>query len=237
MKIHNPFKSFNLTDFIIYLVSLAAVIFSGFISGETDFITFTGPVIGVTALIFIAKGNVIGQILTVVFSFFYAISSYRLKYYGEMITYLCMSMPIAALSVYTWLKNPYKDDSGNSGEVETYKMTCKQTIAMFIYVGTVTFAFYFILKYLDTSNLIVSTVSVTTSFLASYLMYKRSKFYALAYAANDLVLIILWVSASLKDIVNLPLVLCFAMFFINDVYGFFNWCKMEKRQMKSNEYL
>jgi nicotinamide riboside transporter PnuC len=61
-------------------------------------------------------------------------------------------------------------------------------------------------------------------------MYLRSSAYALSYAANDIVLIILWIMASIDNISYLPMIVCFVMFFINDMYGFFNWRKMKKRQ-------
>ncbi|MDD4415074.1 MAG: nicotinamide mononucleotide transporter, partial [Oscillospiraceae bacterium] len=70
----------------------------------------------------------------------------------------------------------------------------------------------------------------TTSFLAVYLTFRRSPHYALAYAANDIVLIVLWVLASMSDITYLSVVICFAMFLVNDIYGFINWSKMHKRQ-------
>ena len=94
----------------------------------------------------------------------------------------------------------------------------------------VTIVFYFILKAFGTNSLMLSTVSVTTSFFAAYLTFRRSQFYALAYAANDLVLIFLWIIATLANSVYLPVAICFAMFFVNDIYGFINWNKISKRQ-------
>ena len=58
----------------------------------------------------------------------------------------------------------------------------------------------------------------------------RSPYYALAYAINDLVLIVLWTLASLADISYVPMVACFVMFFANDIYGFINWQKMKRKQ-------
>ena len=93
-----------------------------------------------------------------------------------------------------------------------------------------TVIFYIILRALGNAALAVSTLSVTTSFLASYLTAKRSPWYALAYAMNDLVLIVLWVISSLTDISGTAMVACFVMFFVNDIYGFINWRRMEKQQ-------
>ena len=81
-------------------------------------------------------------------------------------------------------------------------------------------------------NIIPSTISVTTSFLAVYLTFRRSPYFALAYAANDIVLIILWILASLYDIRYVSVVVCFIAFFANDIYGFVSWRKMKTRQQE-----
>ena len=51
-------------------------------------------------------------------------------------------------------------------------------------------------------------------------------------AANDVVLIILWILAAKENTGYLCVVICFVMFLINDLYGFLNWRRMEKRQLK-----
>ena len=103
---------------------------------------------------------------------------------------------------------------------------------MFILTAVVTSIFYFILKFFHTANLIPSTISVTTSFLAVYLTFRRSRYFTLAYAANDIVLIFLWILATLSDIKYMSVTICFAMFFVNDIYGYINWTKMQKRQIQ-----
>lgn len=192
-------------------------------------LNLTASLIGVTALIFVAKGYVIGQVLTVVFAVFYGIISFEQRYYGEMITYLCMTAPIALLSVISWLRHPYADSS----EVEVGILTFRQKLFITAASVLTTVAFYFILGAMGTANLFFSTISVTTSFLASSLTYFRSPCYALGYAANDVVLIILWVLAAAEDLSCLVMAVCFVMFLVNDLYGYFNWRKMKKRQMST----
>lgn len=226
MKIINCFKDLSKFEWILWISSLICVTACFMLSPEKDYLTLAACLIGVTALIFVAKGYVLGQILTVVFAVFYGIISFYFDYYGEMITYLLMTSPIAILSVISWIHHPYED----SNEVEIYYMTKKQTIIMFILTVLVTFAFYFILGALNTANLLFSTISVATSFLASYLTLMRNPFYAVAYGANDIVLIILWILASIENISYLPMVACFVVFFVNDAYGFINWQRMKKRQ-------
>ncbi len=178
-------------------------------------------------LIFLAKGHPAGQILTIVFSLLYAVISYRFQYYGEMITYLGMTAPTAALAAIEWLRHPY--EKGKS-EVRVAPLTSRKIIGLLVLSVVVTTGVYFILKALHTANMPLSTVSVTTSFLASALTVLRSPYYALAYGANDIVLIGLWISASMSDISYLPMVLCFGVFLLNDLYGFMNWNRMQQRQ-------
>ncbi len=227
MKIRNPFRNLTKFETALWLTSVFVTVGSFILSGGNDILTAIASLIGVTALIFIAKGYVVGQVLTVVFAVFYGIISFYLRYYGEMITYLCMTAPIAAFTVVEWLRHPYK----GTKEVQVSRLSTRQITIMIIGSVLTTAAFYFILRALGNASLIASTLSVTTSFLASYLTFCRSPYYALAYAANDIVLIVLWVIAATGDISYLPMVFCFVMFFANDMYGFFNWRRMQARQV------
>lgn len=226
MRFKNPFNDLTKFELGLWIASLIVVTGSFLVSKGGDYMTLIASLVGVTALIFVAKGYVFGQVLTVVFALFYGIISFYFGYYGEMLTYMCMTAPIAIMAVVSWIKHPYKD----SKEVEVRIVHRKEVFVMCMLAVCVTVIFYFILKFFNTANLIFSTLSVTTSFLACFLTYMRNPFYAVAYAANDIVLIILWVLASVEDISYLPMVLCFVMFFANDVYGFVNWKRMEKRQ-------
>lgn len=210
----------NLWLFSIVSVTLSFIVFSN------DYLTLVASLIGVTALIFVSKGYVIGQVLTVIFALFYGVISYYFGYYGEMITYLGMTSPMAILAVISWMNHPYKD----SKEVAVQSLTFKQLVFLFIVSFIVTFIFYFILKGLKTTHLFISTVSITTSFLASAFTFLRSPYYALAYSCNDIVLIGMWILASIEDNSYIPMIVCFTMFLLNDSYGFYNWQKMEKRQ-------
>ena len=125
---------FTKTELILWCTS-AAVVFAAFhIFDRTNYMTLIASLIGVTSLIFNAKGNPFGQLLMVLFSILYGII--------------------------------------------------------------------------------------------------RSPYFALAYAANDMVLILLWALASVEHITYLSALICFAMFLINDLYGFISWRRMEMRQTK-----
>ena len=229
-KFLNPFADLTLFERGLWCTSVAVIILSAVLMGGADLFSVIASLIGVTALIFVAKGYVIGQILTVVFAVFYGVISFGQQYYGEMITYLGMSSPMAIAAAIAWLKNPFRDTK----EVAVRPMTKKTVGWLTVSTVLVTAAFYFILGAMGNASLAVSTLSVTTSFLASALTYFRSPYYALAYAANDVVLIVLWIIAAVGDLSYLSMVLCFVMFLANDLYGFFNWRRMEKMQKMSD---
>ena len=192
--------------------------------------TLFASLVGVTSLIFNAKGNPVGQALMIVFSLLYGIISFTFAYYGEMITYLGMTMPMAIFALVSWLRNPYNN---NRAEVKVNTVGKREALLMWILTAAVTVLFYFVLGHFETANIVPSTLSVTTSFLAAYLTFRRSPYFALAYAANDIVLIVLWVMASMCDIRYIPVVVCFAAFFANDIYGYLSWRRMKVRQNKT----
>ncbi len=223
-KLKGYFSKFEIG---LWITSVALITISFLVFDRGSYLTLIASILGVTAILLNAKGNPIGQGLMVIFSIIYGIISYGFEYYGEMITYVGMSMPMAIIALVAWLKNPF---NGNHAQVKVNRISKKETIFMIILSALVTILFFFILKYFNTANLIPSTVSVTTSFLAVYLTFRRSPYFSLLYAANDIVLIILWILASISDISYLSVVVCFAMFLANDLYAFISWRKMEIRQ-------
>ena len=223
----NKKSYFSKGELALWLSSVLLIIVSFFAFDRVNYLTLIASLIGATSLIFNAKGNPFGQILMIVFSVFYGVISYTFAYYGEMITYLGMTAPMAAFALVSWLKNPY---NGNRSEVKVNRIGRTEIGFMLLLTAVVTAIFFFILDGLNTANIFFSTLSVTTSFIAVYLTFRRSPFFALAYAANDIVLIVMWVMAMAEDISYISVVMCFAMFLVNDIYGFISWLKMEKRQ-------
>lgn len=218
---------FSKTEIGLWLGSVCVIAASFIIFDREGYMTLCASLIGVTSLIFNAKGNPFGQVLMIVFSILYGIISFTFRYYGEMITYLGMTAPMAVFALVSWLRNPYK---GNRAQVKVNVIKKKEVALMLVLSGVVTVIFYYILLYFNTANIVPSTLSVTTSFIAAYLTFRRSPYFALAYAANDIVLIALWILASVTDISYISVVICFMMFLINDLYGFVSWRKMEKKQ-------
>lgn len=218
---------FTIFERILWITSVLTIFIVFYMFQNNEHLYLIASLIGVTALIFLAKGNPIGQFLIIVFSVFYGFISFSYQYYGEMITYLGMTAPIALVALISWLKHPF---SGQLKEVEINTLSRRSHLKIILSGLLVTLCFYFILNLLSTPNIILSSLSVFTSYVASLLTLKRSKFYALAYAINDLVLISLWLLASIHQITYISLVICFLAFFVNDLYGFVSWTKLHNKQ-------
>ena len=214
-------------EWSIWLGSIIIVLISNLATKDFDLLTLVAALTGVTSLIFAAKGNVWGQVLMILFSILYGIISFRFRYWGEMMTYLGMTLPMAVWSTITWIENPSEN---NGNEVQIQSLSKKHIVALCISGIIVTAVFYYILKSFNTPNIIFSTISIITSFIAASLTMLRSSYYAVWYAVNDVVLIILWVLASLKDPAYIPVVVNFSIFFMNDMYGFMSWKQRELEQ-------
>ncbi len=218
---------FSRGEIALWLGSLVLIVGSFCLLDRENYLTLAASVIGVTSLIFNAKGNPVGQVLMIVFSLLYGIISLSFHYYGEMLTYLGMTLPMAVLALVSWLRHPFE---GRRAEVEVNRLSRREHALMWLLSAAVTVIFFFVLRALGTANIIPSTISVTTSFVAVYFTFRRSPYYALGYAANDVVLIVLWVMAALEEPRYVSVVVCFAAFLVNDMYGFVSWRRMERRQ-------
>ena len=233
-KMELPLKDFSKNEWGLWMGSLFIVAISNMLSPEFNLLIMIAALIGATSLLFAAKGNGWAQILIVIFSILYGIISFQFKYWGEMITYLGMTMPMGIWSAFVWFCNPSEE---KSNEVKIGFMNLKKWLMVIGSAIIVTIAFYYILRYFHTPNILFSTLSITTSFIAASLTILRSSYYAFFYAMNDLVLIVLWILATMENAMYFPVVINFVIFFINDLYGFVSWKCREKSIEFKNSYL
>ena len=123
----NPLKYFSKFEIALWSSSVALILVSFFAFDGENYLSLSASLIGVASLIFNAKGNPFGQVLMIIFSLLYGIISYTFSYYGEMITYLGMTMPMAVFALISWLRNPYK---GNKSEVKVNSVGRRENVFM-----------------------------------------------------------------------------------------------------------
>ena len=223
-------RYFSLFEWGLIIFSYTAALLTFFLFDGKDYFNLGATLVGIAALVFSAKGNPTGPFLMILFCVAYGVISYTFSYYGELITYVLMSLPMSVWAFVAWFRNPH---GKGHAEVKIRSVGAKEWGFILLATAAVTVLFYFLLAALDTPNLLPSTLSVTTSFAACALTARRSPCFALAYALNDVVLIVLWTLATFKDIGYLSVTVCFCVFLINDLYSFVNWRRMSKRQKNS----
>ena len=223
-------RYFSRAERLLWGLSVVFIVGSFCAFDRENYLTLAASLIGVTSLIFNAKGNPIGQVLMVLFSLLYGIISYTFAYYGEMLTYLGMSLPMAVWSAVTWRRNT-AHEAGSA--VAIPRLTGRDLALLVLATAAATALFGWLLAALDTPNLGFSILSVATSFLAAALTMLRSSYYGLGYAANDIVLVVLWVLASCEDPVYIPVAVNFGIFLFHDFYGFLSWKKRERHMAQT----
>lgn len=220
------FGKWHIAELILYFAGLALIVTMSICFGASWISAITG-IFGLSCVIFAAKGKVIGIFFTWLMIVFYSILSYKNKYYGEVFINACLMFPMTIISLVAWIKNLGKDYVVKVNSIK------KSEIIIVFCVAAVSFVvFYFILRALNTSQLLVSTISIVTSVLATYFQSRRSKYGFLAFLFNDVVLCVLWLFATLEDIKNVAMLTAVALYVISDIYGFISWGILQKRQQK-----
>ena len=217
---------------IIYLISCLVVITICFIfSPDKSILSFITSLFGVTTVFLLAKGFVFAPITDFIYNILYSAVSIVMCYYGEALIYIFIMMPITISALVSWIKNKNSDDN----TVKVNVISKKEWLYLVFATIGATIGFYFLLKVLNTRELIISTISLISSMLGGYLIFRRSAYYAIPFIINDVILIILWgLSIFEFGLMYLPNVLSFFVFLFNDSYGFVRWKKSEKSLKEEN---
>ena len=222
----------NIFEILLLTIGLLSIMISFLLIKEKNILTLISSTLGLLTVFFTAKGLFFAPFLNLVFCIIYTFIAYQNRYYGEMFIYIFIMLPLVTMSIINW----YKNRNTETSEVKINKISKKEYIYLFLISIGLTVALYFLLKVLNTAELLVSTISITTSAIATYLLLRRSSNYAIFYILNDIILIVLWGLVLFKsDVSVLPMVISFIVFLVSDSYGIFRWKRKEKEQNKSND--
>jgi|GEM_PF-371453 len=222
------FKKFNRFEIIFLTTAIIAPIILAIIFNATILETLAGITMLICALLF-AKARPEGYILAFISVILYMIVAYQVSVYGEIIIGLLLIIPLNIYGLIAWYKNK------NQAHVNLVKTPIKEIILLIISQLIMVVGYYFLLKTLNTQFLIISSISIMGSFIATYLVARRSQYGMLAYLVNDIILIILWTMVVIDgNLGALILVLTPILLLFNDIYGTFNWAKLMKKQGVKN---
>lgn len=194
---------------------------------KSDLLTTSCSLLCIITVLLIAKGKNIGQVLGVLVTIMYSVVAYKNKYYGEVLINLLLMLPLYIIGIITWIN--HKDEKTNFVEINSIQK--KEWIIVAIVFICAFIGIYNLLKFYNTNELIVSTISVLVSLFAAYLQMRRSRYSFSFYLINDIVLMFLWGIPVIHGNYTLfPILLNPMVNFINDMYGSYNWKRTEKIQ-------
>ena len=220
------YKDWTLFDLILILTSEILVIVTSFVF-HSDFWNTATAALYILAALHLAKGKVAGYVLGLIVVAFYCFISYREALYGELIHYLLLETPLWTAGIIGWLKN-------HDEKTDSVKMNIiGKKEWFFATIGTIVIsvAFYFILKALNTNQLVFSTLSIVVNVFSEYLIMRRSRFGFIGYITCDILLMILWgVPMLYGELEIIPMFINGIANFAIDVYGLINWVNLQRIQ-------
>ena len=155
------FKNWSIFEIMLMTLSLLIVLVVGLIF-ESDMLTIMTSIVGIICALLLAKGLIIGQFFGIAIVVLYSILSYKNAFYGEMIIYLVIMLPMYIWGIVEWFK--HKNQETKSVQINSIKK--KEWLIVLISSIVAFIGFYFLLKVLNTKELIVSTLSVVDNIFA-----------------------------------------------------------------------
>ena len=219
-------KEWTIIEKILLFGSIIVISSVGLVF-KSDLLTTSCSLLCIITVLLIAKGKNIGQVLGVLVTIMYSVVAYKNKYYGEVLINLLLMLPLYIIGIITWIN--HKDEKTNFVEINSIQK--KEWIIVAIVFLGIFIGIYNLLKFFNTNELIVSTISVLVSLFAAYLQMRRSRYSFSFYLINDIVLMFLWGIPVIHGNYTLfPILLNPMVNFINDMYGSYNWKRTEKIQ-------
>ena len=205
----------------IIIISMIAIIFN------SDLLTTISSITGIITALLLAKGKNLGQVFGILITILYSIVSFKNRFYGEVIIYIFLMLPMYLIGIVSWIKYHNKEtNTVQINKINNKEWLLVSIISIFGFIGI-----YLLLKIFNTNELTVSTISVIVSLFAIYLQVRRSRFSFYFYIINDFILMTLWGIPVIKgNKLVLPMLFNPIINLINDIYGVYNWKKIERKQ-------
>lgn len=225
------FKDWTKFEIILLCVSIISVVITGVLC-DSALLTIICSITGILCALTQAKGKIISQFIGLALVVLYSILSFQNKFYGEVLIYIFIMLPLFISGIISWIKNLNKETNiVNENELQKREWIILIIISSVLFVGL-----YYLLKYFNTSQLFVSTLSMVTSLFATYLVARRSKYGFLFYIGNDIILFILWGLPVIQgNLLLIPMLVNPIINFINDSYGWKSWNNREENKVKTNK--
>ena len=226
MHLKSFFKDWNLKEIIVLITSIIVISIVGIIF-KSDFITLATALTAVTTTMLLAKGEPYANIIYIICILVYLVLCYRNKYYGEIIIYIFLILPMCISGLISWIKHTNK----KTNTVEINKISKKEITIISILIFPIIIGTYYLLRCFNTNELYASTFTFICTILANYFQIRRSKYNLYFFFIEDISLLLLWILPIIKGNISLlPIVINSTFNMVNEIYGIYNWKVLETKQ-------
>lgn len=229
-RIHTLLKRFRWWELAFMAAAYIAVVVLSIVF-KSNWLIVLSSLFGMTTTFLLAKGFALGNLVGILQIVFYTIMCYNNRYFGEIITNVGIVFPAYAFSFYTWTKRNHDHVLQVNNSIKL-----QEWLLAFVGIGGVAVGFYFVLRALNTANLIFSTLAVFFVTMYCYLSIRRSQFCFVFRLLMDLVTFVLWLLVFLDTLkegfgaIYIPTLLNYVVYAVLDLFGIVNWIRLKRTQ-------
>jgi len=219
--------NFNWFDYfqIVGVIVVSAI--SALLSHSWDTLGFIVAVFGIVNLVLCAKGNIINYIFGIVYNAIYVYIAFSNSLYADAATYAFYYLPMQFVGWFNWKKKLNEE----SGTVKVFRLNLKQAlIVLTIFAVTIPLLGYILsLPMIADAQPYADAATTIVSFVAMFLMVKAFYEQWYIWVMLDVLQCIKWVIATVNGQEHAYMMLImFAFYAANAVYGLFEWKKLSK---------
>lgn len=222
-KYFSGWSKFELTWLI--LSSLIMVVLS-IIWGDSTLALISG-ITGVIGVVLAAKGKVSTYVFATINVAIYAWLTFNNHLYGEFMLNAFYYIPMNFVGFYLWSR--HKDEE--SGDVEGKTLTPKQLVILLITVTVIVLVYWQILSRIGGQLALIDAMSTVFSVVALIMQVARYAEQWLLWIIVNVVSVLMWVLLLGKDPSAVTMVVMWAAYLMNSVYGYINWKKLAAKNV------
>ena len=215
-------------DWFLILGTTIVSIASSLLGEGWDTLGFIVAVTGIVNLVLCAKGHIWNYFFGIIYNAIYVYISWKSRLYADSAIYLLYYLPMQFVGWFQWSRNRNQE----SGAVNAVHLTRKMALVLLAVAAVLIPLFAWILSrpaIADAQPWLDATTTVV-SILAMYMMVKAIAEQWYIWIVLDAVQVIKWTVATVQGQEHAALMLVmFAFFLANAIYGLIQWNGLAKR--------
>ena len=218
----------NWFDWFLILGTTVVSIASSLLGEGWDTLGFIVAVTGIINLVLCAKGNIWNYLFGIIYNAIYVYIAWKSRLYADSAIYLLYYLPMQFLGWAQWKKNQNQED----GAVNARHLDRKTALVLLAIAAVLIPLFAWVLSrpFIADSQPWLDSVTTVVSILAMYMMVKAIAEQWYIWIVLDGVQVVKWAVATANGEEHAALMLVmFAFFLANAVYGLIQWNGLAKR--------